>query len=330
MTFFQTCPALILAAVLLTGCGGDQSVLSPFSENARTVNILSNVLFIGGFLILAVVIVLAGLAVFGSAHLRRRLAGENTVVVGGLVFPLVTLTPLLLYGYALLGAGPAPLDGQRPLEVTVIGEQWWWRVIYTDSAGNSIRSANELRIPVGRPVKLSLKTADVIHSFWVPNLAGKVDMIPGRTNTLTLSADSPGIFRGQCAEYCGGAHALMAFKVVALPAKEFATWLEVEQSPAREPQSQVESEGLELFLANGCGGCHSVRGTPARGTVGPDLTHVGGRKTLAAGVLPNTAESIARWIRDNQEIKPENRMLPYRSLEPAELSAISSYLAGLR
>ncbi|MBU1209978.1 MAG: cytochrome c oxidase subunit II [Alphaproteobacteria bacterium] len=330
MRFLRTCPALIATAVILSGCGGDQSVLSPFSDNARTVNVLSNVLFIGGFLILAVVIVLAGLAAFGGAHLRRRLAGENAVVIGGLVFPLVTLTPLLLYGYALLGAGPNPLDGQRPLKVTVIGEQWWWRVIYTDSKGDSFESANELRIPVGRPVKLSLTTADVIHSFWVPNLAGKVDMIPGRTNTLTLSADTPGVFRGQCAEYCGGAHALMAFKVVALPAKEFATWLDVEQSQAREPRSQVEREGLELFLANGCGGCHSIRGTAARGTAGPDLTHVGGRKSLAAGVLPNTAESIARWIRDNQEIKPENRMLPYRSLEPGELSAISSYLSSLR
>lgn len=324
------CSAPLLAAVATTGCSEAQSVLSPFSEHARSVHLLSNVLFIGGGVILFIVIAIAALAMFGSGEVRRRFAGEKAIVLGGIVFPVVTLTPLLFYGYALLGAGPASLNDQSPIEITVTGEQWWWRVIYTDPGGGSFESANELLIPVDRPVKLSLRTADVIHSFWVPSLAGKVDMIPGRTNSLVLAADAPGTYRGQCAEYCGGAHALMAFQVIALPPEEFAKWLKTEKSPARTPRTEEERLGLQRFLANGCGGCHTVRGTEANGKVGPDLTHVGRRKTLAAGRLANGPENLARWIRDNQEIKPENRMLPYRNLEPSELTAISAYLASLR
>ena len=183
-----------------------------------------------------------------------------------------------------------------------------------------------MRIPVGTPVVLELTSPDVIHSFWVPNLAGKLDMIPGRTNVLTLTATEAGISRGQCAEYCGGAHAFMAFYVIALEGAEYDEWLAHEASDA----VRSDSEGAALFEELGCGSCHAIRGTSATGVVGPDLTHVGSRMSLAAAALPNDAEAFARWIRDNQHIKPGNRMPPYETLGDEELALLANYLEGLK
>jgi cytochrome c oxidase subunit 2 len=243
---------------------------------------------------------------------------------------VITLTILLIYGLAVMRAGDAEPPPGEPVRIAVIGEQWWWRIVYTDAAGQRFESANELTIPTARPVELTLSTADVIHSFWVPNLAGKVDMIPGRTNRLTLVADRPGVSRGQCAEYCGGAHALMSLFVVALPPAEFADWLDQARRAAPEPATALARQGQGLFLASGCGGCHAIRGTPAAGRIGPDLTHVGARLSLAAGTLANGEAALARWIRDNQHIKPENRMLPYGIFSDSELGALASYLMSLR
>jgi cytochrome c oxidase subunit 2 len=193
----------------------------------------------------------------------------------------------------VLRAGYAAPPADDTLRVTVTGHQWWWRVVYESPDGTRFESANEVRIPTGRGTAIDLVGADVIHSFWVPNLAGKVDMIPGRTNTLTLQADRAGISRGQCAEYCGGAHALMAFNVVAMEPDDFETWLAAEAAPARTPETPGEEEGLALFLSHGCGACHAIRGTEADGTIGPDLTHVGSRTSLAAGILRNDVESTS-------------------------------------
>jgi cytochrome c oxidase subunit 2 len=247
-----------------------------------------------------------------------------------LVFPIVTLTALLAYGLTVTGAALHPPALGAPLRVSVVGEQWWWRVVYHDSDGTRIESANELRIPVDRPVEIELSSADVIHSFWVPKLAGKLDMIPGRTTKLRLAATSPGVSRGQCAEYCGGAHALMAFYVVALPQPEFESWLAREAEPAVAATDAETMMGAMLFMSHGCGSCHRVRGTGAVGTIGPDLTHVGSRMSLAAAALPNDAAAFARWITDNQHIKPKNRMPPFRIFSETELNALSVYLANLK
>lgn len=150
--------------------------------------------------------------------------------------------------------------GAAAVQIEVVGEQWWWRVIYRDDEGRRIESANEIRIPVGREVEFKLTSADVIHSFWVPNLGGKLDMLPGRTTTLRLSADRPGVYRGQCAEYCGGAHALMAMEVVAVPEADFTAWLAAEATPAPPPADEIQRRGQALFAAAGCGACHAVRG----------------------------------------------------------------------
>lgn len=321
--------AVAALTATLAGCAGPQSALAPLGAEAGRVAILFWFLTALSGIIFAGVMALTAVALFAGPVWRRRIADHRLVIGGGIVFPVVVLTGLLIYGLAVLQAGSAR-TGAAATRITVTGEQWWWRVAYDGPGGGRIVSANELRLPVGQPVEIALETADVIHSFWVPTIAGKLDMIPGRTNVLTVTATQPGISRGQCAEYCGGAHALMAFYVIAMPEEEFQAWLVEESAPAREPETGREIRGLEIFLANGCGGCHSVRGTPANGVIGPDLTHVGSRMSLAAATLPNDAEAFARWIADNQHIKPENLMPPFQHFEETDLEALSVYLEGLK
>lgn len=321
--------ALVLVAALLPGCRDTQSALTPLGPEAARVATLWWVLFAGAVAIFAAVIAFTALAMFGGTRWRRALAEEKAIVAGGVVFPLVILTALLVYG-VLVMRGNAAADAPAPIRLTVVGEQWWWRVIYRGPDGETFESANEVRIPAGRRADIALVSADVIHSFWVPNLAGKVDMIPGRINRITIEADRPGISRGQCTEYCGGAHALMAFNVVAMEPGEYEGWLAVEAAPASGPRDATEERGRVIFLSNGCGACHAIRGTGARGVLGPDLTHLGSRTSLAAGILPNDVGAIGRWIASSQHIKPENKMPPYAIFTEAELADLASYLTGLK
>jgi cytochrome c oxidase subunit 2 len=193
-----------------------------------------------------------------------------------------------------------------------------------------VETANEIRIPAGQPVEFLLTTSNVIHSFWVPNLAGKIDMIPGRANRLRVQANAPGMFRGQCAEYCGAQHAKMAFHVVAHTPDEYDAWIAALILPAQEPGTPLWQRGMQSFLQNGCGACHTIRGTHAAGKLGPDLTHVGSRLSLGAGVLPNSADAIAAWIRDSQHLKPENKMPAFNQFSSEELRALAAYLESLR
>jgi cytochrome c oxidase subunit 2 len=319
-----------LPALALAGCQDVQSVLAAHGPEAERVLFLSWVLFAGASAILIAVVAAIAIAAFAPLRWRKRLGNETVVVGAGIVFPVVALSALLAYGLFVMRAGTAAPAAGEPLRIAVVGEQWWWRIIYAGPDGRTFESANELRIPTGRPIELLLSTADVIHSFWVPNLAGKVDMIPGRTNHLMLAAERPGVSRGQCAEFCGGAHALMSFYVVAMPPKEFTAWLEQAGADTHEPATPRFRQGQEIFLAAGCGGCHAIRGIPANGTIGPDLTHVGGRISLAAGTLASDEPAFARWIADNQHIKPENRMPPFRIFSETELGALAGYLASLK
>ena len=320
--------AAVLLAPALAACGGSQSALSAGGPEADRILVLTWVLFIGGAIIMVATTALAVAAIYGRAPVRRWLSREAIVTAGGIVFPVVVLSALLAYGLLVLRAGGSTPDDDA-LHISVVGEQWWWRVVYDDGAGGTFEMANEIRVPTGTPVVLTLTTADVIHSFWVPRLAGKLDMIPGRANTLTFTASEPGISRGQCAEYCGGAHALMAFNVVAMEPADFDRWFEKESGPAEPPTGPAERQGQLVFLSSGCGGCHAVRGSAASGRVGPDLTHLASRTSLAAGILPNNPEALSRWIVDNQHIKPGNLMPPYEIFNAGELDALSSYLAGL-
>jgi cytochrome c oxidase subunit II len=251
------------------------------------------------------------------------------VIAGGVALPGLVLAPLFVFTLHTF-ARLTPPEGDDTIEVVVTGKQWWWDVQYTGhKPQDRIRTANEIQIPVGRPVRIQLRSSDVIHSFWVPNLQGKMDLIPGRVNTTWIQADSAGVYRGECAEYCGLQHTRMHFRVVAQEPAEFTAWQEEQRQPARSPTDSAAMEGQAVFLASGCALCHQVRGTPARGTAGPDLTHIASRRTLAAGTLPNTRGHLAGWVGNPQAIKPGNRM-PRIPLRPEELHALLTYLNALQ
>ena len=307
--------------------GWPPPVLDPAGPYAWSISVLSWVLF--GIAVLVVLVVVAALyvALFGSERLRQRLGGRTTIWIGGIAFPVVVLTGLLIYGLTLTSNLTKPVSGDE-MRVRVTGEMWWWRVTYLDQAGRPVMlDANELHIPVGRPIILELESADVIHSFWVPRLSGKLDMIPGRTNIMRIQADRPGVFGGQCAEYCGGPHALMGFFVIAHPPQEFAR-LMASRRTATAPQGPVAdlARGSALFSSAGCAACHRIAGTEAVGLAGPDLTHVGSRRSLGAGILPNNRGALMGWIGNSQAIKPGNRMPPYTVLGADDLRSLAVYL----
>jgi cytochrome c oxidase subunit II len=306
-----------------------QSALSPRGIAAERIAEISWVLFIGGGLIFLAVMLLTCIALFGTPSQRAFLAQKKMVIGGGIAFPVVTLTILLIYSFS---SGSFGLLSPRPaFRVEVTGELWWWRVRYLDADGKLIaETANEIRIPTGQPVELLLKSNDVIHSFWVPNLAGKIDMIPGHVNKLQIQARQPGEFRGQCAEYCGAQHAKMALYVIAHQAQEFEAWLALQTQPARMPPDQFVQTGMRLFRENRCGQCHAVRGTEAAGLSGPDLTHIGGRHSIAAGILPNNAGAIAGWVAGSQAIKPGNKMPSFNQFSGHELRALAAYMEHLQ
>ena len=296
-----------------------QSALAPNGPEAGAIAILTGVLVAGAAAVLVLVTVLAVLALRAP---RPWLARPSAIVAGGVALPGVVLFALLVHASL---AVPRSNPGAS-VRVEVVGHQWWWEVAYLDASGKrDFVTANEIRIPAGQPVELRLATADVLHSFWVPSLAGKLDLVPGRANVLTIAADAPGLYRGQCAEYCGGPHALMALHVVAETPARFEAWREAQRAPA----GTESSRGSELFDSL-CAGCHTVRGTMAAGRLGPDLTHVASRVALAAGALANDAAARSRWIAAGQHVKPGNLMPEYPHLSPGELAALGDYLASLR
>lgn len=325
----RSLPAMVVLGLLaLVGCAGQQSVLDPAGREAATLADLFWVMLTGAVVLWALV---NGLFVYVTRieprPLSRRLA-EALIIGGGVVLPTILLAILLAYGLSIMPSQRAFGEG---LTVRVTGEQWWWRVEYLpDGSSQPIVSANELRLPKGQRTEVELAADNVIHSFWVPGLAGKMDMFPGRRTRLALEPTTAGTLRGQCAEFCGTAHALMAFQAVVLEPADFAAWLEREAGPAAPPADAAAERGRDIFLAEGCGACHAVRGTPAAGEVGPDLTHVGSRLTLAAGILPNTPDAFAEWLTHTSTIKPGVAMPDYDHLTPAELADLALFLDGLR
>jgi cytochrome c oxidase subunit 2 len=323
------------SVVLLSACQGQQAVLDPASRQAADLATLSWILFgVSTVILLAVMALL--LAAITRARGRRPAtalaarASRRLVVYGGVVIPFVVLAAFL-FASALLGresgASAPPRDA---VTVEITGHRWWWEVHYLDASGQRIATlANELYAPVGRTVRVDLKSNDVIHSFWAPNLQGKKDMVPGRTNVSWFTATREGVFRGQCAEFCGDQHAKMAFFVVAVPPAEFDAWLQRQRAPAAEPDNDLARRGRQVFLSSTCFMCHAVRGTSAMGQVAPDLTHVASRQSLAAGALRNTPGALAAWIVDPQQVKPGTRM-PATNLRGEDLNALLHYLASLR
>ena len=264
-----------------------------------------------------------GAAMDESARLRL-------VAVGGV---LTALTLIALLVVSIRGGHELnPMRGAKDvLTVQVIGRQWWWELHYPGTAPDQmVVTANELHVPVGRPVLLQLVSRDVIHSFWVPELHGKRDLIPGHDSTTYIQADRPGVFRGQCAEFCGAQHAQMGFLVIAEPEETFQAWLAAQRRPAPAALGAEAQRGEQLFLHGTCVMCHRVAGTPAGATMGPDLTHVASRITLAAGSLPNVREHLRRWVADAQAVKPGNHMPPTPPLGAADQDSLVTFLEALR
>lgn len=327
----------LLGAALLAGCGRWPGVLSPMGEGGDRIAGL----FWLFTAVCAVVWLLVALALAVGIARRRTdrtdpLAEEpgRDRVAYRVVATCVAATGLILVvltGFSWwAGKGLAAL-GERPaLTLKVTASQWWWQVQYEDDQpGRVLTTANEIHIPVGEPVQIKLEATDVIHSFWVPQLTGKGDLIPGRQNVITVKADAPGRYRGQCAEFCGLQHAKMALLVIAEPRAEFDAWREVQLASAAEPQEAEARRGRDVFLSKPCLMCHQIRGTSAGARSGPELTHFASRETIAAGVLPMTRGALAAWIADPQAVKPGSNM-PRVRLDADELNALVAYLEGLK
>ena len=317
----------LLALPLLVACDGPQSALDPGGVDAEVLAELFWVMLAGAVVLWCL---LNGLVFYVTrAHSRAlsQRAAWALIVGGGVLFPSVVLAILLSYGLSIMPDQRAPGDGVR---VAVTGNQWWWEVAYwPEGAEEPIITANHVVLPTGARSEITLAAERVIHSFWIPALGGKTDMIPGRITRMSLEPTVPGSYRGQCAEFCGESHAEMAFGVEALAPDDFDAWLEHVAAPADEPETDLAREGREVFLAEGCGGCHAVRGTPARGRVGPDLTHLAARDLLAAGALPMTREALVAWITDPEAVKPGARMPAYDHLPRERIVAMAACLEGL-
>jgi cytochrome c oxidase subunit 2 len=316
------------AALVMAACGGPQSTLDPAGRDAEVITNLFWWMAAGAGLIWLAVV---GLTIHSARDRPKPHTHEEAtlfIIVGGAVLPTVALAGLLSHGLSLMPEILAP-PPEGSLKIAVSGEQWWWRVRYLTPDGGKVELANEVRLPVGERLEFQLESPDVIHSFWIPSLGGKMDMIPGRRTRLALEATRTGLFQGVCAEYCGTSHALMKFSVVVLEKHDFIRWLAHQAEPARTPAQPLARRGQELFLRDGCSACHAVRGTPAAGVVGPDLTHVGGREGLGAATLPNERDDFVRWLASTESLKPGVHMPAFGMLPAEDLQALAAYLDGL-
>jgi cytochrome c oxidase subunit 2 len=328
---------MFLMGVLLAGCAGSPSVLDPHGPEAARVASLTWLMFAIAGIVLIIISFLLWMSYRRSGedhsgvdlYANDRTSLRNVVLGGGLA-PFVILLIVMGFGIGIENAADNPsVNGKSAgtMDIQVIGHQWWWEVHYTNE---DFDTANEIHIPVGQPVTLHVTTADVIHSFWVPELHGKIDLIPGQTNTFTLQADKAGTYRGQCAEFCGAQHAHMAFLVIAESSADFQAWLANQNKPGVEPKvGSLEQQGQQAFLGSACVYCHTIKGTNASGHIGPDLTHLASRKTIASGILPNTPGNLAGWMINSQTIKPGNRMPPM-DLNGDQVQALLAYLGTLK
>lgn len=320
----------LLCTILLAvaGCDGIQSTLAPAGRGAEQIAELF-AWMAGGAVIIWTLVFGLTLYAFLIRPQRHDRGAALLVIGGGAVFPTVVLGVLVAYGLSILPGLLAPAP-EGSLAITVTGHQWWWRVRYAGAEGETIELANEIRLPVGESADFLLDSPDVIHSFWVPSLGGKMDMVPGRVTRLTLHPTRTGVFRGACAEYCGTSHALMNFYVVVVERDDFDRWLARQAASAEPPRGPLRERGQQVFLSNGCGACHTVRGTAADGEIGPDLTHVGSRLSVGAGILENEAEQLLRWVARTEDVKPGVHMPAFGMLPAEDLRALSIYLDGLR
>ena len=317
-----------MLAGMLAGCNAHQSALAPFGQEARETLWLTIILVVAATLLFAGVIAVYIRAVTAPEGRLDHRGGMRVVLWMGAIGPTILLTVLLLF--ALPAMRPLPSEPED-LRIRVEGEQFWWRVAYDDGKAAPLVTANEVRIPVGRTVAFDLAATDVIHSFWIPGLAGKMDMIPGRTNRLVVKAEKAGRYRGACTEFCGLSHALMAFDVIAMDAAEFDGWLANARAAASGSEiARAGHPGAAVFDRYGCGACHAIGGTGHNGRIGPDLTRYGDRLSLGAGTLEPTLANTAAFIRESGAFKPGSRMPSYKGMPEDDARAVAAYLESLK
>ena len=330
--------ALVPLALVLAGCGQKQSALAPKSHQSQDIATLF--WWMTGIAAVGLAVVVALLLLAWKRSGRRGVEGDTqgpkpgerigwyVVVIGGVVVPILLISALFVVANLfVIKTTEAPAANATKRTVLVIGHQWWWEVRYP---GTTAVTANEIHIPVRTPVRLEVRTDDVIHSFWVPELNRKIDTLPGSTNVIELYADAVGRYRGACAEFCGLQHAHMGIWVDADPPAKFNQWLARQSRPAAAAKGSLATAGRAAFLNGACENCHQIRGTSANSPVGPDLTHVADRQTLAALTIPNTPSYLHDWIRNSQQFKPGNQMPSFTGLPEQEIRALVAYLEGLK
>ena len=328
----------VASLALLTGCGHQQSMFAPGGPAA---NHIAN---LGWFvLILFIIVAVVMWALLGWAVSRRRGSfaehapidvggGQPWILIGGFAIPFVILAAVFVVG--LDAMTEFPLEGPHetvPADIRVTGHRWWWQVNYIKGPlDQQMTTADEIHIPVGRPVDIDLTSDDVIHSFFVPRIHGKVDLVPGQTNRIRIQADQPGVYRGQCAEYCGAQHANMILLVVADPPAQYEAWKARQIAPAEEPATDQQQRGQQLFLSKACVLCHTIRGTLAGATVGPDLTHIASRQGIASNMLPRTEANLEAWVTHAQSLKPQALMPDVNEFTGQQVRDLVAYLQQLR
>ncbi len=325
--------------LLVSGCQRAQSTLYPAGPAANRLAHLS------WFMIVLFSVIIVVMWVLIVLPLRRRKGsfdehapvdvggGQAWIAIGGFAVPLVVLTIIFVLGLTAMSKFPVHDGGAAELkpQIRLIGHQWWWEVAYLEGGpSQQFNTANEIHVPVGRPVDIELISRDVIHSFWVPALHGKVDLVPGISNYIRIQADHAGTFRGQCAEYCGAQHAHMGIIVVAQQPDEYNAWAEQQRQPAATPSGEEAARGAQLFQGAPCANCHRIRGTLAAGSVAPDLTHIAGRHGIAANTFPNDMAHLEAWITHAQSLKPAVAMPDITQFNGRDLRALVSYLQQLK
>jgi cytochrome c oxidase subunit 2 len=327
-------PRLVLCALALLagGCGwdGPMSTLVARSDVARDILGVYGIITWASIVIAIVVfavllIVLVRFRDRAGAPLPAQTHGRAWLEIAWTLAPALILLIIAVPTIQVIFRTQSQARPADALEITVRGYQWWWEFRYT---GLDVITANELYLPAGRAVVFTLEGPDVIHSFWVPKLGGKRDVVPGRHNAITLLPDGPGEFWGQCAEFCGISHANMGMRVVVQSADEFARWAAAQRAPAAEPSGDLAAAGKALFAASACVGCHTIRGVSA-GVLGPDLTHFGSRRTLGGGMFPNTPEHLGDWVRNAPALKPGVKMPPF-AFTDEQVRALTAYLSALK
>jgi cytochrome c oxidase subunit II len=314
---------------------GNESAFKPMGPQAGRISTIWWYMFWVSAAVWVIVVAVLLYALWRS-HKRKAPDASHEVdermkrpVIAATLVTVLILLGTLVYDVSL-GNALATLPRESALRIRVTGHQWWWEVEYLDPVpGNIVTTANEIHVPVGEPIQIIGESNDVIHSFWAPNLTGKKDLIPGHVTATWFQADTPGVYRGQCAEFCGYQHAKMALLILAEPRSQFESWYKSQLQPAAPPSNAVTRQGEQVFMTKGCPICHTVGGTRAGGRIGPPLTHIGGAYTIGAGTLKNTRGNMAGWIVDPQRIKPGVRMPP-NDLSGPELQSLISYLESLK